>query len=318
MYQDAMEIRKIDRPTKRLYLKYFNTERKRGNCLYCNCNNNAINSDIIQKQILINISRGNKIMAYKVKQWCENERVSNYSSVGVSEHSEKVFCSKHDNDIFAPIETNCVDWTNPKSQYLLSYRALCNELRSKQVVRNATIKYLDDNKRNFSFDYSFRERLINAEISISKIQEIKSCIELALQNGISTNISFTTVILPFYIELCVMSLMTVGNMCFIVNIFPYNGKTYFVINNIDSIDNDWGEKMIKVMQSNDYDKISSAICEILQRAEYHCMSYDLYDTIPPETISSFLAEFDSNIYNFAYNINTKVNLFSEFIHDKIE
>lgn len=53
-----------------------------------------------------------------------------------------LFCNHHDTEIFQPIESGVVDYSNYNNQILLSYRTVCAEIRRKEVVVDRYNRYL--------------------------------------------------------------------------------------------------------------------------------------------------------------------------------
>lgn len=106
-------------------------------CMCPKCTDKAINSHLLQRHgILSHVTVDNHLYeitredAYK---WHENYPVR-FKKVGLNNAiSYPLFCDKHDTEIFLPIESGTIDFDDYKSQLLFSYRAVCAEIRKKEL-----------------------------------------------------------------------------------------------------------------------------------------------------------------------------------------
>lgn len=103
-------------------------------CFIDSCNEKAINSHLIQKNgILSHICENDHFYEMKLQQF----PTQHFSIVrqGVNKGMAfKGFCSKHDNELFVPIEQQQVDFTVYKNQLLACYRAVLREYREKENI----------------------------------------------------------------------------------------------------------------------------------------------------------------------------------------
>lgn len=107
-------------------------------CMCPKCTERAINSHLLQRKGILNhVMEGNhvyEVTREDVFKWHENYPVK-FKEVGINKAiSYPLFCSKHDTDIFLPIESGVIDFDDYRSQLLFSYRAICAEIRKKEFA----------------------------------------------------------------------------------------------------------------------------------------------------------------------------------------
>lgn len=106
-------------------------------CMCPKCAEKAINSHLLQRHgILSHVTEDNhlyEITKEDTFKWHEKYPVK-FKKVGLNNAiSYPLFCDKHDTDIFLPIESGVIDFDDYKSQLLFSYRAVCAEIRKKEI-----------------------------------------------------------------------------------------------------------------------------------------------------------------------------------------
>ncbi|MBX0290831.1 hypothetical protein K3G63_10300 [Hymenobacter sp. HSC-4F20] len=115
-------------------LEKINTKVKSASriCFEQGCNNHAINSHILQKNgILSTITTNGHLYTLKANIV---EAKAKFTKTGLNNvFTFKGFCNKHDTLLFDSIEKNELDISQYKTKVLLSYRAVLNELRKKQI-----------------------------------------------------------------------------------------------------------------------------------------------------------------------------------------
>lgn len=107
-------------------------------CMCPKCTDMAINSHLLQRHgILSHVTVNNHL--YEISRedafkWRENYPVR-FKKVGLNNAiSYPLFCDKHDTECFFPIESGTIDFEDYKSQLLFSYRAVCAEIRKKELT----------------------------------------------------------------------------------------------------------------------------------------------------------------------------------------
>jgi hypothetical protein len=115
----------------KLFEKSLKKSRK---CYYPNCNEQAINSHILQKNgILSGISENGHI--YVLKTDFLNTGLFHFKKSGINvTYTFKGFCKYHDKEVFKEIEDYEIDFDNYLNQLLFAYRTILNEKRKKEVL----------------------------------------------------------------------------------------------------------------------------------------------------------------------------------------
>ncbi|MGP8214626.1 MAG: hypothetical protein ACLQQ4_03595 [Bacteroidia bacterium] len=105
-------------------------------CMYLGCQEDSINSHILQRKgILDRIAENGHVIQIKVTDYFKmvKEGPVTFDRIGVGKAiSLPLFCNDHDTKVFKPIESgfNISDY---QSQLLYSYRAVCAEVRRKEI-----------------------------------------------------------------------------------------------------------------------------------------------------------------------------------------
>jgi hypothetical protein len=118
-----------------------NLKDKKWNCLVDGCDEVAINSHLIQQNgLLNNITYDGHLVELKVidaNRWDDKKLPFEFGNVGIKQAlSYKVFCNKHDTEIFKPIEDNNKNFESYEAFLLFSYRAVGAEIRKKSILNN--------------------------------------------------------------------------------------------------------------------------------------------------------------------------------------
>ena len=288
-----------------------NIKSRTRHCMCSSCRENTIKySHVLSKsQILKPISVNSKIYQFEYRPLFYPEQPIGYSLKGINEaYTFKGFCSHHDNKIFSPIEpsTGRIDWSDIRSQYLLGYRILCNELATQEIVYEINehlLNYSDSDDPMYKFDLQMK--MANLMSSCKTLLHYKTILERGVFNGIYSGYSFKHVELPFQFDLCVCSPIHVDDgrgLCFkhnyqesnIVMIFPYYGKTEIIIGYSSEFDNVWMNYIIPEFQSRNPLSLSRAFANVLYRVEFNAMSPTLYHSLDPSLIELFLKTFLQN------------------------
>ncbi len=106
-------------------------------CLFNSCVQPSINSHLLQKNGVLNlITQDQHLIEIKMTdifRWNEDSPPLQFKRIGIKNAlSLKVFCKQHDTILFKPAETPPVDFHSYSVNMLLSYRAICAEIRKKQ------------------------------------------------------------------------------------------------------------------------------------------------------------------------------------------
>lgn len=304
--------------------------RKRSTCMYQVCNKTAINSHVIQnKYILKPIAPKKHLYCLEPHSIFDKETRFSYKRKGINNVlTFSGFCIYHDSKIFSFIENKDVDWLNPKSQFLLGYRSICRELYIKQISVELHKAILARFFLPPEIEHEMEMEIFGLAKGIEDMSRYKKILEIEITKNDYSNYNFETIILPFSIELCVSSPISVSYSedvpnkdlaeadfveTNIVNVFPYKGESVVVIGYANGFDNRWAKNFSKQIKTLDIDLICKALNDlILFRSEFHCMSEKLYQTISDDEMKEFFKIWEEVIYLRSYKLDTHLNIFNNF------
>lgn len=305
------------------------------NCMHPGCSDKPIYSHVFQKNgVLDGISNTNrKVMMFTYDPLfaiLKGNTPLSYKETGLNEvFGFYGFCPSHDTTIFAPIELQkgVVDWYDPYNLYLLGYRTLCREYYIQLLTQNFFTLY----SKTFILpdEYELNTFLCQANLrkSISVFLQYKSLFEEGISNQDFSKYTFKTLYLPFRLELCVASPITITEECRlyfgpekdkitdtvnIVEIFPEKDATIVIIGFLNDAENVWASDILQMFSNGSVDDICSALQDILFRSEFHCMSENLYYQIR-DKIPMFLNEWMSLRDKFDSQLDFTSNIFGEVI-----
>lgn len=193
------------------YQKVFDKQRV---CCFPGCNEIAINSHILEKNgILKNIAENNHLFCLETK-YNHDDEIVKFKKIGINKAlTFKGFCNKHDNSIFKEIENGAeINYYDYKTQLLLSYRGISNELRKKEQdleISNLIVK-------NEKFDDIINKKFINerkkfVEYGYRDINNYKIYLERNLKNIRYHNFIFNVFEYP-KIDVCTSAFFTKASL----------------------------------------------------------------------------------------------------------
>lgn len=169
--------------------KSFNESKKKAKisirkCYYPNCDDDSINSHLLQKNGILSSIETNGHLYQQVIDQFKTPPIY-FKRIGINEvFSFNCFCNKHDTSLFDKIENHDIDFSNYEHLLLLKLRTVLNEKNKKEIV----IKQHEILKNEYSqtvdvsnlHDYNEQEKigLVDLEKIESKIwSDLKSCDE---------------------------------------------------------------------------------------------------------------------------------------------
>lgn len=308
----------------------FSEEKKKSSlCMFHDCSNESISSHVFSRShILKPISKDLNIYQFNQRPliFLSNKHdVFCYKLEPIrNAFIFKGFCQKHDNDLFKSIEPHngFVDWSQKKSQYLLSYRTICREIYANNVVINVidTISKNNYAKLQSVNLFSLEKQLITLQYTRENLFYYKSLLEKDILKKDFSSISFKYIELPFQFDLCVSAPIYIdyGNgLCFnsdcqelnIINIFPYYGKTIILFGYLQKFNNQWMNGILPKFKSPYPHIVSSAFVDILYRAEFNAMSPSLYDSLDKDLLNEFFRTWKIEVNNFSDDMQEVSHLF---------
>jgi hypothetical protein len=165
-----------------------NVKNLQWECLVDDCNENAINSHLIQRNgLLSNIAINGHLIEIKMVdayKWNNKESPLKFSLVGLKNAiSHKVFCNNHDTDIFKPIEDEKKDFDSYISFLLFGYRAICAEIRKKTVNIENHTRLINSKILERQINKEQLQLIINgSELGITDLRVMKDMLKNEIQN----------------------------------------------------------------------------------------------------------------------------------------
>jgi len=305
---------------------------KKRNCLAKGCSEAAIKSHVLQRKRILNNITDDTNHFYGI--WYPNihdfdtHGSFNIKKIGLNEgYSFYGFCSNHDNDIFLPIETHPIDFTNKHILRLFTYRTICLEYRKKQIYYEqgkdvlAALKEIEPNKLHYLNNGP-------AYLALNDLEFYKSQLEEELESTTSSNFDYEVITLNEK-KICFSSPLTIYDpsnehtweydkygverteplATSIWNFFPYGGKSYLIVATHKKYKCRWAEDMKTAFkEAKNVDKLISDF--LTYRLEFWGISPSIYETLSQQAIADFLLESRMNWDNYDYTIKTNFNLFA--------
>lgn len=283
-------------------------------CYYPGCNEESINSHILQKNGILNkIAKDGHLWEIMVDEYSTERFI--FKRKGLNKiFSFNCFCNHHDSSLFKQIESTTLDFTNYKTNLLFTLRTLYNEMFKKQ--KNIKIKECLIRENPDKFDIDETLKTINDEnLAIKDLQIIEQKILHDLDSSDETFIFNHREIDD--IGLCLSSFFTYDTTEEIerieaetgkeldryseifINIFPYQNKA-ILMTAYEKIDKAKVENYI-----SDFYDIDPKIChqKITNLALFNCENWVINDDFYTENIKGIEYKFIEAV-KFALYENT--------------
>lgn len=190
----------------RQYIKCKNSSRKKIKvCFYPGCNNESINSHVLQRKgILDQISTESHLWTFEKDVFKENEFA--FKRTGLKKaFAFHCFCNMHDTELFKEIEVDEIDFTIYRTNLLFTLRTVYDEIYKKMVyayTRDCLLK----NESDLFDNIKLTKESENAKLAIEDLKIIAGKILYDLDND-SQQFVFQNRTIP-KIGLCVSSFFT--------------------------------------------------------------------------------------------------------------
>lgn len=307
------------------------SKNKSRKCLVDGCEKTAIKSHTLQKNgILKQISEKNHLYQFSNVPPFQKADKGNFelARIGINDvYTFPGFCKDHDSSIFKPIEQNQFVLESNKSINLFSYRALCQEIRRKEIALDIAQKMIETNYNIALVVYmtDFKTGLING---LKNLYFFKK----ELENDLETpNGKFIHRICEIpKIEICISAPLNildehnplsqthdhngkVLNNPFVtsfVNIFPYLDKSYLMVTLSKEFPCNWTENLFNKFHNlkppNHLKLISDLIAT---RFEFWCISPKLRNSLTQNRVAEMIDIWSEEVLNFDSIIQTDFNVF---------
>lgn len=321
-----------DLDLKKIWSNSFNKEKNKSRkCLVQECNKPTIKSHTLQKNGILNqISEKNHLYQLSNVSPFQRSEKGNLElrKIGINEvYTFPGFCKDHDSSIFRPIEKSTYDLSSPQNINLFSYRALCQEIRRKEIAMDISdilgntnfniplivymhefrkglvngLKNLNFFKNELEKDYHNNERIFNHQIC--EIPRTEICITAPLnikdpKNPLTESHDNTGNFLnkPFVTT--------------IISIFPYQDKSYLMTSIHKDYQCNWTSELFEKFKKSNKDETLKLISDLVTtRIEFWCLSPTLKSKISDEKFKELVQIWNSEVWNYDSKLITDFNLF---------
>lgn len=308
-----------------------NSTSKSRKCLVDNCEKTAIKSHALQKNgILKQISEKNHLYQFSNVPPFQKAEKGNFElkRIGINDvFTFPGFCKEHDSSIFKPIEQNRLDIESIESINLFSYRALCQEIRRKEIALDVAQKMIETNF-NFALVLYMTDFKTGLKNGLKNLYFFKKELENDLKNSQDKLIHRICEIPKT--EICISAPLNISdennplsqthdqngkvlNNPFVtsfVNIFQYKEKSYLMITLSKEFPCNWTENLFNEFQglkSPNHLKLISDL--IATRFEFWCISPQLRNKLSNNKIAEMIKIWSDEVLNFDSIIKTEFNVF---------
>lgn len=312
-----------------------NVNDKKWDCVLENCNEKAINSHLLQqKGILDKIVENGYLVQLSRENIFESETQKFiFKEIGVNGGvSLRLFCKKHDVELFKEIETKPIDFNDYRTPLLFSYRATCAEIRKKEKVIETSTKMLDSNilaleYRDSNYANNLKQLINGSKLGIKDLSFYKNEFEKCLADSDLKQFEFT--ILKYHpLQVCTSTLSSpvlpqnennpkfafqekVWNS-FFINVIPQTEHLYIIIGyHKDYVDN-WILSYIDSWRTDNKEQQQINLTELFAtRILVWAMSKSLFASIPKQKVKTFENFWNKNSMNLSTKQRFGFNLFSD-------
>jgi hypothetical protein len=165
-----------------------NLKNKAWKCIIDGCDQTAINSHLIQQNgLLSNITYNGHLVELKMldaNKWDDRNLPFEFKTVGIKQAlSYKVFCNNHDTEIFKTIEKDDASLDTYEAFLLFSYRAVCSEIRKKEINIEHFTRVLNANSLTAVIDPENLNLIIEGnKLGIIDLIVLKEQLEAEIKN----------------------------------------------------------------------------------------------------------------------------------------
>ena len=312
------------------------SEAKSRICLFDNCDRTAIKSHVLQKNgILREISENNHLIQLLPPSPFEIDKkgILDFKLVGINDvYTFQGFCSKHDAEIFKPIEIGSnLDFDNRDQQALFCYRGLCQEIRRKEIAK----EWIGDLLMYFSDEDLIQIDSFNDGLSIGlkNLGFFKTEFEECMKSNNYDQFYLETIKIP-RIELCISVPLNIGEMeipddgdydkwikhqlsplapplaASFINVFPRKNDSMVICGYHKSYPCQWTIDFIKKIKNRAKRDVFKELSDLITlRLEFWAMSSSLFSKIDSKKIDEYKNLFTKNIYDHSPELKTRLNLF---------
>lgn len=296
-----------------------NSSQKKWSCTIDNCDEECINSHILQKNgILSSIATDNHVYSIEpinIFKWDDKNfnEIVNFKKVSINKTlSYPTFCNTHDTNIFKPIEVHPIDFTDYKNNLLFAYRTLHSMKRKEERV-------LDKESRMYNSQIinSFTELKVLMQMSKEKIDIINDLLKLRQEEISKMQSDFENNTVSYNVEVIKYPLLKIaasaallslsGNLNYVyINIFPYNNETVILICSPKDETDEWIKDYINDWKNNSDIEIQQKLTSHLTFCcENWCVGTEIIDNLNKEIKDKLLTVNQTNLFDIKSKVDFK-------------
>jgi hypothetical protein len=301
-------------------------DKKKRKCVIEDCDNFSINSHLLQRNgLLNNISVDSHLIERKLidpNKFVRNESPFEFKRVGLKNaFSLSLFCSKHDLEIFEPIENPFVNFKTHQSHLLLSYRVTLAEIRKKDIAIDKFQGMLDSKVLDGKFDRSPLESTIKGfEYGINDLRFFQNLIESELE---SNKNNFVFHIYSYPMKKIYASALFSPDKTFsfdsenpnipyeqiYIHILPIDNELLIICGYHKDYQNRFVRKYVKKWANLNSKKLGIRLTKLFcDRIENWGLSPEVYEFMDSEKLKKFNVQAKSTVY-FPDLLSSNLNIF---------
>lgn len=322
---------KIFRAIDEVYRKM---KDKKWQCLHEQCNNFSIKSHLLQENgILSNIAENKHFMQFSMNNTFERNKNGQFSFKKISINrgmSLPLYCNLHDTSLFKIIEQQEFDIYSYEVQKLFAYRALCSELRQKEIVLE-TEKRLVDSKElkqyvSANFESASKELIKGLSMGINDLTFFKKEFENEFEDKTLENFHFET--FKYHkLDVCASALFSPINTSnlfvliktvfrkkpfdnIFINLIPLNNHLYVIIGFHKKFVTGFMKKYIQTFNTTVIEEQQLNISNLFAtRIKTWAISISAFNRISECNKKLFIEYWEKNFSNLSEKQQFEINLF---------
>lgn len=293
-----------------------NLLKRKWKCLVDGCEENSINSHLLQRNGILNsIAENGHLIEIKLTdifKFKANQTPISFNFVGVKKAFTKpVFCAKHDSEIFKEIENEYINFESYKTFILLSYRVTLAELRKKEFAVERQNRLINSQTLKGILNEGIHKNQIkDYKLGIEDLKVSKKHLESEI-NSPQENFVFIKLEFP-YLETYASALFNVTNYPALDNVFihiiPHSNKLIVIIGYYKKHTNIWIKNYIESWKNLESKNLGEKLTELfVNHIENWGISPKIYKTIDDNLKKQFIDNY-MNYLNPKYPKH-KIDLF---------
>lgn len=295
-------------------------------CVCEGCKEKAINSHLLQRNgILSRVFENGHMYEPKLTDILNNSFANKhfeFKKIGVSNAlSTKLFCNKHDTELFKKIEDESPVFDDYNSHLLLSYRTTCAEKRKKEMEIEICTRALNSETFKYQFSYlnEFKDDKDGLTKGVKDLNYYLSMMESELKSpdskfvfmqrtfpisGIYASGLFS--LTDHYIEIADEDTPL---HFFIIHIVPVDKGSKIIIGFCKDHIQSWAKDYLHKFECINDSNIEEYITSILIRTNGWGISPEVYNNIDIKKATDFFIKFEDDIYTIDSKPYDKFNIF---------